>query len=309
MSNMDNIAVVINERYACKLAVMLKSLFLNNKEQDFRVFIFYANLSEAGKEYLENFFHLEGQQYQFIQVDITLFQSAPILDSDMSKEAYFKLLIPEQLPEDVERVLYLDADIIINGNINLLYNMDLGEKSFAAVKDFNMDKDLNYKLSLMEEQYTYFNSGVLLIDLKSFKKVYSLEIALGYIQQNGYKFRFHDQEVLNALFYKQVKIIDEKFNFVTLYKDRWDPILYRFRDRLKDIIVIHYAAGNNKPWKAGYSGKYLERYWKIARGIECDLDYNKFLRERRSELLQIWKKKFCIVFPDFKKKLKRIFGK
>lgn len=309
MENINYIVVVINEKYVAKLMVMLKSLFLSNPHQQFFIFIFYANLSKKSRENLNRFFEEEDQQYNFIQVDIKLFDCAPILDSDMSKEAYFKLLIPEQLPESIERVLYLDVDIIVNGDINLLYRIDLGEKSFAAVRDFNMDRDRVYKLVLMEENYTYFNSGVLLFDLKKFRKVYSLKKALEYIQKNGHKFRFHDQEVLNALFHKHVKIIDEKFNFVTLYKDRWDPILYRFRDKLNEIIIIHYAAGNNKPWKPEYCGKFLEKYWNIAKNMTYDLNYSDFMKERKKRRILIWKTKFCIIFPDMKAKIKKFFGR
>lgn len=307
MENIDYIVVVINEKYVAKLMVMLKSLFISNPNQEFCICIFYAIISKKSMERLNRFFEVENQRCKFIQVDIKLFDSAPILDSDMSKEAYFKLLIPEQLPESIERVLYLDADIIVNGDINLLYHIDLGEKSFAAVRDFNMDRDCVYKLSLMEEKYTYFNSGVLLFDLKKFRKIYSLKEALEYIQKNGHKFRFHDQEVLNALFHKQVKIIDEKFNFVTLYKDRWDPILYRFRDKLDEIIIIHYAAGNNKPWKPEYCGKFLEQYWNVAKHMTYDLNYREFIKERKKRRLMIWKTKFCIIFPDLKTKIKNFF--
>lgn len=218
--NLYNIAVVINDKYVEKLKVMLSTLFDKNPDRNFSVYILYSRFSDDSLFKIKKFFEKRKMQYHLVPIDIQLFDAAPILDEDMSKEAYFKLLIPVLLPLDMERLLYLDADIIINGDIGPLYHIDLKGKSFAAAADLNMDKDLEYKGRLMPLSYTYFNSGVLLFDLKSFRQIYNFNDVLKYIQENGHKFRFHDQEVFNALFYDKVCILNDKYNYVTLYKDR-----------------------------------------------------------------------------------------
>lgn len=303
--NLYNIAVVINDKYVEKLKVMLSTLFDKNPDRNFLVYILYSRFSDDSLFKIKKFFEKRKMQYHLVPIDIQLFDAAPILDEDMSKEAYFKLLIPVLLPLDMERLLYLDADIIINGDIGPLYHIDLKGKSFAAAADLNMDKDLEYKGRLMPLSYTYFNSGVLLFDLKSFRQIYNFNDVLKYIQENGHKFRFHDQEVFNALFYDKVCILNDKYNYVTLYKDRWDPLLFKLRENLKDIIVIHYAAGNNKPWKPEYSGKYLSVYWKAALKAGLDKEYKRFRTKRKKYFGKILKTKFCIVFPDLKSNIKK----
>lgn len=300
--NLYPLAVVINDKYVTNLIVMLKSLFSSNETKKFRVYIFYSELTSDSIALICKFLLLENQEKKWIKIDKLMFAMAPVLDQDMAMEAYFKLIMPILLPKEINRIIYLDADIIIQGDIDPLFSINLNEKTFAAVTDLNMDRDIEYKGSLMPLSYTYFNSGVLVFDLERFRSIFKFEDALNYIQEKGHKFRFHDQEVLNALYFKEVFILDEKYNFVTLYRDRWDPIFYRIRDRNKNIIVVHYAAGNNKPWKPDYCGKFLKEYWRVAKSAGYGSEYKKFKKQRARCMIKILIKKFHMIFPDLKDK-------
>lgn len=302
-----NIAVVINQKYVPRMLVMVHSLFVSNQGKDFCVFILHSGLDEQSKNEIDRRFQEECQSYQLTEINVGLLSAAPVLDQNLSREAYFKLLLPKQIPEDVTRILYLDSDIIVIGDIQELYDYDLKGKALGAVRDLYMDRDILYKTSLMPQEYTYFNSGVLLVDLKRFREVFDFDEAMRYIERNGHKFRFHDQEVLNALCYREVEVLPEKYNYVTMYRDRFDPLCYRRRERNQGIVILHYAAGNHKPWKPGYTGKYLERYWQNANQIQDGGEYRQFRKARRKAYPSIAKTIFCTIVPNFKSNCRLAF--
>ncbi|MBD5468199.1 MAG: glycosyltransferase family 8 protein [Lachnospiraceae bacterium] len=293
-----NIAVVTNQKYVPRMLVMVHSLFSQNREKSFCVYILHSGLSETCKKTIEKRFGEEHQSCRLLEIDDAMLSDVPIKDQNLSREAYFKLLIPKLIPQDIPRILYLDSDMIILGDIQGLYEYDLKGKALGAVRDLYMDRDILYKTRLMPQEYTYFNSGVLLIDMERFREVFDFNGAMHYIEENGHQFRFHDQEVLNALCYREVTILPEIYNYVTLYRDRFDPLWYRRREKKLGIIVLHYAA--HKPWNPDYTGKYLERYWEAACRIGSRGEYRQFRRARRKVYPRIFKTIFCTIVPNFK---------
>lgn len=283
-----HIAVVINARYLIHMFTMLCSLFLTNREKRFIVYILYSDLKAEHKHRIKTFFRRFHQRYTLIEVEPDLFGNAPVLNPNMSKEAYYKLLLPIQLPEHIDRVLYLDSDIIINGKIDGLYKCSLDGNAFAAV-EYNMDREMEYKMRLMGPEDAYFNSGVLLLDMIKLREIYDWESVCRYIEEEGKNFYCHDQEVLNALFHKNVKIVDETYNYLTMYRDfwdLWDLLAHRRNRNARKIHVIHYANNDNKPWMPLYRGKFLSYYWKYRRFLYGDTEYRKF-QVKRLQLMPV----------------------
>lgn len=299
MDEIMNIAVVINDKYVSNLIVMLTSLFMTNKGSYFKIFIFHAGLLEEHGAAIDKVIDKFGQMSEYIYSNGKIFEKAPILSDNMDVSAYFKLLIPRLLPESVERVLYLDADIIIRKSIYKLYHTDLKGKELGAAKDYFMDKDRKYKLSLMSAADTYINTGVLIFDLDKLRRRYDLDAICNYIEENGYKFRFHDQEVFNALYHKNVYIIKNKYNCLTIIKNRFDLLICWLTDA--DKVVVHFAGSNGKPWNSDYYGKYFGLFWKYALAAGYQEEYSKVCAERRKQVSEIRKKRLSYVFPELVK--------
>ncbi len=273
------IAVVVNEKYLIHMFVMLSSLFYQNGGKSFCVFIFHSFFSDDSLCSIKNFFEKEKQEYKEFLVDEKPFRKAPVLDHNMSLEAYYKLIIPLYLPNEVDKLIYLDSDIIINGDIGPLYEMDLGDKAIGGVRDFAMDRDIPYKTSLMSENEIYINSGVLLFEMKRFRKYWDLNQIIEYIEKHGQDFRFHDQEVINALYHAYIMPLREEFNYLTMFRKMKDQIKI-WNKPPENIIVVHYALSDNKPWFALYRGKYLWCYWKYRNKLYGHRDYIIFLIKR-----------------------------
>jgi lipopolysaccharide biosynthesis glycosyltransferase len=132
----------------------------------------------------------------------------------LSKMTFARLLIPEIVPADVSRVLYLDVDLLILGDLGALLAMPLDGKAMGAVHDRGDakmkrgDPDF-HNLPRVQD---YFNCGVLLIDLDRWRAEHVPEKALAFLEANP-RTPFGDQDALNVAMDGRWKILDPKWNF------------------------------------------------------------------------------------------------
>ncbi|CDE81776.1 lPS:glycosyltransferase [Ruminococcus sp. CAG:353] len=258
---------VVNDKYVTPLIVTLQSIVDNNSGFH-RFFIISSGLMEENVLKLSKCAEALCCKIEVITVDDTRLGEVPILRNDFNKTPYYKLLLPLYLPQDIDKVLYLDVDIIINRDLKELFNSDLGSNYFAAVPDpFINKRNLQYVESLgiiPNEGNLYFNSGVILFNMSVFRKVYNFDEVLSYIKANGKNFKFHDQEVLNGLFFKNYIQLDETYNYLTVFRGVGDALGYLVGiDKNPTYHILHYA-NSFKPWSNAYLGKYEKEYWKYA---------------------------------------------
>jgi len=180
-----------------------------------------------------------------------------------SKMAFARYFIGDILP-GYEKILYLDCDIIFCGDIIELFNLDMDNFPIVALwEDFV--EYTNIKKNLYPEYkggYFSFNSGVLLINLRKFRKYtkYFVELTLKF--QNLLK--YSDQDVLNIVFDNNFKHLDFKYNFQI-------GNFYHFKEAypkeaseiMKNPFLIHWSGMEIKPWKCKILYGYL--FWEIAK--------------------------------------------
>lgn len=127
-----NILLTLDENYLLPCKVMLDSLFASNPaETDVTVYLLHSAIPAEKLEELASFCAAFGAALRPIAVDAALFESAPT-SKRYPKEMYYRLLSPLILPQEVERVLYLDPDMLIINPLRPLWEMDLYGKAFAA---------------------------------------------------------------------------------------------------------------------------------------------------------------------------------
>ncbi len=260
---MINILVTLNSTYLKPLKVMLQSLFLNNPHKNFNIFIMHTELKPDELHSLEQFVHGNGSQLFNILVDGKHFQDAPVL-MHYTKEMYYRLLAFKFLPKDLDRILYLDPDILVLNSVDALYEMDLEDYLFAAASHEKISiKEINQIRLLPYELDTYYNSGVLLMNLKAHRKVIKEDDIFKFVEENKKKLILPDQDILNALYSKYIKKLDE-----TIYN--YDARFYNYyklisNDQLDmDYVINHtvflHFCGKKKPWKQNYSGRFHALY-------------------------------------------------
>lgn len=258
-----NILVTLNSNYIKPLKVMLWSLFFNNRNQDFSVYLVHSSLSKEEIEDLHRYINTYGHTLVPITISGSYFAEAPVL-KHYSPEMYYRLLAHRFLPDDLERILYLDPDILVLNPIKPLYEMEMEDYLYAAsyhkwalVKELNM---LRLKAYEMEE---YFNSGVLLMNLPRHREKIRDEEIFQYLEKNRNRLILPDQDILNALYSKEIKKLDE-----IIYN--YDARFYYFYKAqsggridmdyiMANTVILHFC-GKRKPWQPKYSGKFHSLY-------------------------------------------------
>jgi lipopolysaccharide biosynthesis glycosyltransferase len=173
-----------------------------------------------------------------------------VFNSKFPPEAFYRLLCTDYLPESVERVLYLDSDIIINGSLDELWGIDLTDYMFAAAVDaHNLTKDLFfYKQRIgLPIDVEYVNSGVLLMNLGFMRAAGAIDEVIKQAPAYRLRLQYPDQDMINLLFHDYILHIDRH-----MYNN--SPAFNDGRQRVFQHgcpVVIHFY-GATKPWEPFY---------------------------------------------------------
>lgn len=253
---MMNVLIATNSEYVMPSRVMFHSLLMNNP-CPIRLFVFYRELSEAEMDTLRRDAEESGHaEVRFIAVDRKDLTEGPRRLRWISVETYYRLLAQELLPEDVDRVLYLDGDLIVRGSLEEFYHQDLEGKLMAACSCRKEDEELpEGEPDPFPRDLRYFNAGVLLYDLKAQREAIDPSVYREIMECFGDRLSMGDQDVLNQVFYRRVKYAEPRYN--TMAYD------IETQGALNDVLILHYN-GYEKPWKYTYNSKWSECFWEYA---------------------------------------------
>lgn len=252
-----HILVTLDRNYLKVLSVMLYSLSQSDPEGAYTVYVVNNTLTEEDFASLSAL--LPRTELVNVQVPEDLLQNAPVSDR-YPTEMYYRLFAARYLPQQLERILYLDPDLVVLHSLRSLYQIDFDGKLFAAASHIESRtfRELNRRRLHLSEHAKYLNSGVMMMNLALLRKE-SPQTIIDYIQSHKATLLLPDQDVLNAL-----------------YADRTvplDPLVYNLGEkylRLKNLhlppaekltldwvrsntAIVHYY-GRNKPWKEHYRG-------------------------------------------------------
>lgn len=264
MSDKIHILLAITDSYAAYCAVTIVSIFENNKGNNFCIHIICADLSEENKNKMGCLFEKYGQEIDIIMPNIQKLQAiVEIKDKMPSKyhvSAFYRLFVSEWLSQKIDRIIYLDCDLIVIGNLLPLWKKEMNENiSLCATHDFVRIQDY-HRLRICKEQHTYFNSGVLLINLAYWRKHSVGQQCIDYICTYPERIKLADQEALNAVSVGKVKYLHLKYNTMSFYFAKeeylsvrvWYDDMKAIQEAIKSPVIIHFAG--EKPW---FKGDYL----------------------------------------------------
>lgn len=277
-----NILMSVNQGYVEQLKTVICSLDANCR--DFiNLFLVHSGLSQRSiydiKKMVRDNCHGE---LHVIKLESDFLAGAKVL-SHFSIEMYYRIFASEFIPREIDRILWLDADLVVLRDLHKLFNLNLEGASIAAcghrertLEDHTMNNDGISRLKLKKGS-TYFNSGVILYDLKKIRKNFDREKVIKLIYEHPEKLLNPDQDVLNVLYENDVKIIDWKqYNFQIHYDWSYPNEKILLRDF---VTIIHYV-GPFKPWT--YTTKHFSYnyYWKyyLIHGTRWALIRNELLR-------------------------------
>lgn len=259
---MRNIVYLTDENYAMPTCVSIVSLMKNNTSRtDYNIYILANEISDESREKLQA---LEDEYVVCECIDVNnkayeaLAETCLTKGIHVSKMALFKFDIANIL-KDVDKVLYLDGDTIINHDISDLFSIDISEHYLAAADDMGDVISENGKSSQAQrigiENRTYFNSGVMYLNLGKMREDHIPEKLLKYrMEEPNY---FMDQDALNAVLGGNRISLSSCYNFLTVMLSRLklESIAKRFGTPLYNTVeecianqtIIH-MADKYKPW-------------------------------------------------------------
>ena len=267
------VAFSTDEHYVQHAAVAMASV-LEYTAQSSRLhfFLFFETLSSSAVSRVRQTVEGYGASIDFCPISADV-DTSYYVSGQLSKAIYYRLRIPELLPPAVDRVLYLDCDLLVRADIAELWSMDMQGKPVAAVPDFgimascreweNKQRDLGFSVDDL-----YFNSGVLLMDVVAWRTYRYGERVAEFAATHEY--RHHDQDALNLVFHRNWMPLPLRWNVIPPVWQLFLKVLLRGRFRIPALearahIAIHHHAGGYKPWEYEEYDGFNDVYYRLLK--------------------------------------------
>lgn len=274
------IVFAANNGFVPVFAACLQSLIEHlNPEYNYDVILIQSDVNEDNKnKLLEMVRTHKNLSLRFFDATRLLSNHELKANAHISVETYYRFLIQEAMP-DYDKVLYLDCDLVINGDISELYETDVSEYMVAATHDPDFLGQINgaNKNTMryvrtdfrMKNPYDYFQAGVLLFNEAKMREKHSVD---EWLELASTPYMYNDQDVLNLECEGAVKFVDMKWGLIVDHEHRRVPEVISFApdDIQKEYKVAHadpkiiHFAGYKKPWYDP-TEDYATEFWRYAR--------------------------------------------
>ena len=264
---MMNVLVTVSENYCGYMMTMLKSLFKHN-QCDVTVYLMHSRIGEEMLAKVRAMIEGCGQTFEPVRVGADMFDDAPV-NMHFTKEMYYRLLASRLLPESVERVLYLDPDILIRGSVEEFYYLPFDGNIMIAMPappQLNdprcPDNRPHWQRLGLPEDTVYVNSGVLLMNLKGMREHgFDVNSIFEIINEKSADLIYPDQDAINVYFRDSMKRWKNLYNYnpglLANEVVKWG-LSKKYRRR-ENPIIVHFM-GPVKPWSIHYRNKYCFEY-------------------------------------------------
>lgn len=267
-----DIALCHDNNYAPYSTVVIASILDHNENAEITFHLLHTDLTAERcatiKSWVESF---KGKKVCFYQMKKETFADFPIGEHTyLDYGAYIRLYLGDCL-EQIDKVLYLDCDIIVNNSLADLWDTDMTGYAVAGVRDRINDYIRVYNRLGYPMSEGYINSGMMLINLKKwreddfFKKTQRLACEKG-----ASVLKNHDQDIINAIYHGQILMLPFRYNLLEyyLYVEEW---LYLDRKYYPEIVeacknpaIIHFCMPQ-KPWHYECINPFKDLYYKYRK--------------------------------------------
>ena len=219
-----NILVTLDRNYLPPLRVMLGSLLRNDPGETFEIYAIGDGLMPEDWAALEELCASRGRIHP-LEVPADLFADAPVARY-WTRAMYYRLLAAELLPRSLDRVLYLDPDILVINPVRALYDTDLEGDLMAAATHTGLLAGITDPVNRLRlenyEAEAYYNSGVLVMDLSAMRREVRPGDIFDYAREHADILLLPDQDVLNGLYGGQILGVDDSlWNYDARRFDRY----------------------------------------------------------------------------------------
>lgn len=296
-----NVLYTCDNNYIWIMGISVISLFENNKEiEDLVVYLLGEHITDENKQMLAEI----GKHYKrsIKVIDVPNFDIPKVLlSARWPLSAYTRLFSGKLLPNNIDRILYLDCDTIILGSIGSLDNISFSGKIVFGVRDCIGGL---YKENIgLNKNEIYINAGVLLMNLDELRKIDIRSAIASYTEKYVQLINYADQDILNGIFKGRIGILEPKYDVMTIdmvysYKEikllRKPTNFYtavELEEAVNNPVIIHYTTNMRvvRPWFSNTDhpmADKFEKYRKISPWADRILEKMVF-NSRQEKIIEI----------------------
>lgn len=265
-----NLVYSVDNNYVIPLYVSIKSFLLNHQEQCHKIFIIHKPISQNSMLEINKMVHQLHSEITWIPFDSIAIDLPKV---EGFPESAFSRLFLSDLSNDLDKILYVDCDTCFNGNILEFYNQSLENYYIAAVLDM-VKPNYRTEIGLTSNDF-YYNSGLLLVNLKSWREDKLKRKFMDFIKLFNGSVPHNDQGVINAVCKGKIQTADMKYNVTTgMFSLTHEKIVKHFelekfysKDEfdyaIKNPLLVHFTEGvYGRPWQKGSTHPYKSLYFK-----------------------------------------------
>lgn len=247
-----DIVCCIDNNFTIPCGVLMTSILENNRTENIIFHIITNDLSNTNASSLQQIATQYNSSINIYRIDDSILQDCPVRQGDhVSIATYFRILIPRILPTILDKVLYLDCDMVVTDNLSGLWNADIEHCAIGAIAGGSCDNPSTYERLQYPRELSYFNAGVLLINLKYWREHDIANQTLQFIKEYPERIKWWDQDALNYVLRETKLELPLKYNLQDLFLYQNPTISDKYKTEIEKAIaertIIHFTSPN-KPW-------------------------------------------------------------
>lgn len=280
-----------DDKFSVGLAGTLSSALQSlRKETRLKLYVLDGGITVRNRDALEQHWNDSRLKVEWISVDRRAVSNFVVSDH-VTDATYYRLLAPELLPSDVDKFIYLDADMLVVRDLTTLWNEPLKNSACLAVQDAGapfIDSDIaladrenarrycanlrpipNYAALGLSPVSPYFNGGLLVVNLKLWRQDRLAHEMLRVLRDNAKHVTYWDQYALNVVLNGRWNLLDPRWNqnSYILKLPGWQETMFTHSEYwryVRDPWIVHFNW--IKPWQAGCEHPYGQLFRSKLRG-------------------------------------------
>lgn len=248
-----------DNHYVIPLSVTLKSILANfEASQKITCFVIDGGIEDSNKQKILKSLDSKQIAIEWLQPCDSVLNKVKV-SGHVTISTYYRLLIPDLLPQQLKKAIYLDCDLVVNNNLQQLWTIDIGDSYLLAVQDMGIREVSNprgglhnYQELAIPSNSKYLNAGVMVLNLEKWRTENISTQAIEYLEQNKEHVLNWDQDGINAVLAGKWRELDPRWNQTpSVYKyQSWTDSPFTeeiYKSVIQQPYIVHFATAI-KPW-------------------------------------------------------------